>query len=108
MLILAVAWVAMGCRSPGADPVRTGDAANGITIDNASATTVKIYYESPDGGTEVLADLAPGSQIVIDQVFAGRDGICRTGRLVAHDLEGAEVDELYLVCRGGVWTVEAP
>ena len=110
---LAIALLAVllafggACTSPGADPVPTGDPANGITIDNATDVTVRIQYESPDGGSESLTELAPGKQIVIDEIFAGRDGLCRTGRLVAHDQAGAEIDELYLVCRGGTWTIEA-
>lgn len=107
MLVLVLALGGLACRSPGADPVRTGDPANGMTIDNATDTTVKIHYERPDGVTESLTELAPGKQIVIDELFAERDGICRTGRLVAHAEDGTEIDELYLVCRGGTWTIEA-
>ena len=107
LLALVLAFAGAACRSPGADPVHTGDPANGITIDNATDSTVRVLYESPDGGSESLTELAPGKQIVIDQIFAGRDGLCRTGRLVAHDQQGAEIDELYLVCRGGTWTIEA-
>ena len=107
LLAVLLAFAGVACSSPGADPVRTGDPANGITIDNATDVTVRIHYESPDGGSESLTELAPGKQIVIDQIFAGRDGLCRTGRLVAHDQAGAEIDELYLVCRGGTWTIEA-
>jgi hypothetical protein len=111
---LTIAWLALvltfvgACSSPGADPVPTGDPANSITIDNATDLTVRIQYESPDGGSESLTELAPGKQIVIDQIFVGRDGLCRTGRLVAHDQGGAEIDELYLVCRGRSWTVQLP
>lgn len=107
LLALVLAVGGLACRSRGADPVRTGDPANGVAIENATDTTVRVHYESPDGGTESLTELAPGKQIVIDQIFTGREGICRTGRLVAHDPDGAEVDELYLVCRGGTWTIEA-
>jgi hypothetical protein len=107
LLMLIVAVAAVGCRSPGAAPVSTGDPANGVTIDNATDQTVSIVYEHPDGTTESLTDLAPGGHVVIDQIFAGREGLCRTGRLVAKDSAGAEVDELYLVCRAGLWTVEA-
>ena len=38
----------------------SGDPANGVTIDNPTGMTVKIVYEAPDGGTEPLAELAPG------------------------------------------------
>jgi hypothetical protein len=105
-LALVLAFAGAACRLPGADPVHTGDPANGITIDNATDVKVHILYESPDGGSEPLTDLGPDQQIVIDQIFAGRDGLCRTGRLVAHDQGDAEIDELYLVCRGGTWTIE--
>ena len=107
LLMLIVAVAAVGCHSPGAAPVSTGDPVNGVTIDNATDQTVSIVYEHPDGTTESLTDLAPGGHVVIDQIFAGREGLCRTGRLVAKDSAGAEVDELYLVCRAGLWTVEA-
>lgn len=107
LLALVLSFAGVACGSPGADPVRTGDPANGITVDNATDVTVRILYESPDGGSESLTELASGQQIVIDQIFAGRDGLCRTGRLVANDQQGAELDELYLVCRGGTWTIEA-
>ena len=79
-----------------------------MTIDNPTGMTVKIVYEAPNGGTEPLAELAPGGHIVIDSIFAERDGLCRTGRLVALDANGAELDELYLVCRDRTWLIEAP
>lgn len=106
-LLAILAIVGFGCRSPGADPAPTGDPANGITIDNATDQIVSILYESPDNVTQALTELAPRGHIVIDQIFAERDGICRTGRLVAHDPNGIEIDELYLVCRGGTWEIEA-
>ena len=108
MLMLAMISVGAACRSPGAAPVASGDAANGVTIDNPTGMTVKIVYEAPNGGTEPLAELAPGGHIVIDSIFAERDGLCRTGRLVALDANGAELDELYLVCRDRTWLIEAP
>lgn len=107
VLMLALVWVGAGCRSPGAAPLVSGDAANGVTIDNATDITVKIVYEAPDGTTEPLAELVPGGHIVIDSIFAEREGLCRTGRLVALDTDGAEVDELYLVCRDRSWKIEA-
>ena len=105
--ILALISVGAACRSPGAAPVESGDAANGVSIENPTGLTLKIIYEAPDGGTEPLAELAPGGHVVIDSIFAEREGLCRTGRLVALDAEGAEVDELYLVCRDRTWTIEA-
>jgi hypothetical protein len=107
LLILALVSVGGACRSPGAAPLESGDAANGVTIDNATDQTLQVVYEAPDGGTEALAELAPGGHIVIDSIFAEREGLCRTGRLVALTLEGGEVDELYLVCRDRTWKIEA-
>jgi hypothetical protein len=108
LLMLALSSVGAACGSPGAAPVGSGDAANGVSIDNPTGLTVKIVYEAPDGATEPLADLAPGGHVVIDSIFAEREGLCRTGRLVALGADGAEVDELYLVCRDRTWTIEAP
>lgn len=106
---IVVAWVVIARPSPTVAPVPSGDPANGVTIDNAiDSATVTIVYERPDGGTEKLADLPPGRHAVIDSIFAGRDGLCRTGRLVALLADGAEIDELYLVCRGRSWTIVAP
>ena len=80
-----------------------------MTISNGiDSATVTIVYERPDGTTEKLVDLPPGQHAVVDSIFAEREGLCRTGRLVALTAEGAELDELYLVCRGRSWTVETP
>ena len=106
LLLLAVTSLAAACRSPGAAPVESGDAANGVTIDNPTGLTVKVVYEAPDGSTEPLAELAPGGHVVIDSIFAEREGLCRTGRLVALGADGAELDELYLVCRDRSWSIE--
>lgn len=107
VLMLAVLSVGAACRSSGAAPLESGDPANGVTIDNPTELTVQVVYEAPDGGTEPLAELAPGAHVVIDSIFAEREGLCRTGRLVALTGDGAEVDELYLVCRDRTWTIEA-
>jgi hypothetical protein len=112
-LFLAVALLvaqtaAAACGAPAAAPASSGDPANGITIDNATGVIVAIEYERPDGQTESLTELAPGAQTVVDSIFAEREGICRTGRLVAIGPDGAEIDELYLVCRGGTWMIEPP
>ena len=108
-LVLLLAMVSLGaaCRSPGAAPIESGDASNGVTIDNPTGLTVKIVYEAPDGTTEPLAELAPGGHVVIDSIFAEREGLCRTGRLVALGTDDAELDELYLVCRDRIWLIEA-
>lgn len=109
LVTLVVAWGVLGRLSPTLAPLPSGDPVNGVTITNAiDSATVTIVYESPDGGTEKLAELPPGQHAVIDSIFAEREGLCRTGRLVALTAEGAELDELYLVCRGRSWTVEAP
>jgi hypothetical protein len=107
LVVLGLAWAAAACTAPAAAPP-SGDPANGVTIDNASGSAVKITYELPDGATEPVIDLQPGQHAVVDAIFAGRDGLCRTGRFVASTADGAEIDELYLVCRGREWTVEAP
>jgi hypothetical protein len=109
LVTLIVAWAVLGRLSPPLAPLPSGDPANGVTITNGiDSATVTIVYESPDGGTEKLADLPPGQHAVIDSIFAEREGLCRTGRLVALTSAGAELDELYLVCRGRSWTVETP
>ncbi len=109
LVTLVVAWAVLGRLSPTVPPLPSGDPANGVTISNGiDSATVTIVYERPDGGIEKLVDLPPGQHAVLDSIFAEREGLCRTGRLVALTAEGAELDELYLVCRGRSWTVEAP
>jgi len=109
LVVLVLAWAVLGRLSPTMAPLPSGDPANGVTITNSiDSATVTIVYERPDGGIEKLVDLPPGQHAVIDSIFAEREGLCRTGRLVALTAEGAELDELYLVCRGRSWTVEAP
>ena len=109
LVTLVVVWAVLGRLSPTLMPLPSGDPANGVTISNGiDSATVTVVYESPDGGIEKLAELPPGQHAVIDSIFAEREGLCRTGRLVALTAEGAELDELYLVCRGRSWTVEAP
>ena len=109
VVVLVIAWAVLGRLSPAVAPLPSGDPANGVSISNGSdSATVTVVYERPDGGTEKLVDLLPGQHAVIDSIFAEREGLCRTGRLVALTAEGAELDELYLVCRGRSWTVEAP
>lgn len=108
-LFVVVAWAVLGRLGPPAVALQSGDPGNGVTITNAiDSVTVAIVYERPDGGTEKLADLGPGQHAVIDSIFAEREGLCRTGRLVALIADGAEIDELYLVCRGRSWTVRLP
>lgn len=106
VVVVVVAWAALGRIATPAAVMPSGDPANGVTITNGiDAATVTIVYERPDEGTEKLVDLGPNQHAVIDTIFAGRDGLCRTGRLVALAADGAELDELYLVCRGRSWTV---
>ncbi len=109
LVTLVVAWAVLGRLSPTLAPLPSGDPANGVTISNGiDSATVTIVYERPDGTTEKLVDLPPGQHAVVDSIFAEREGLCRTGRLVALAAEGAELDELYLVCRGRSWTVQTP
>jgi len=106
---LVVVWTVLGRLSPTLVPLPSGDPANGVTISNGiDSATVTIVYERPDGTTEKLVDLTSGQHAVLDSIFTERDGLCRTGRLVALTAEGAELDELYLVCRGRSWTVQTP
>ena len=109
LIVLGVAWAALGREGSPAAVMPSGDPANGVTISNGiDSTTVTIVYERPDGGMEKQVDLGPGQHAVIDTIFAEREGLCRTGRLVALAADGAELDELYLVCRGRSWTVTLP
>lgn len=109
LVTVVVAWAVIGRLSPAGAPLPSGDPANGVSISNGiDSATVTIVYERPDGGTEHLVDLPPGQHAVIDSIFAEREGLCRTGRLVALAEDGTELDELYLVCRGRSWTVELP
>lgn len=108
-LFVVLAWAVLGPLEPPAIALPSGDPANGVSVTNGiDSATVTIVYERPDGGTEKVTDLGPGQHAVIDSIFAERDGLCRTGRLVALTTQGAELDELYLVCRGRSWTVRLP
>jgi hypothetical protein len=108
VVLLVAASAACAGQGPGAaaPSVVAVAPADGITIDNATGSTVAVVYERPDGSTEPVFDLPDGSHLVFGDLFVGRDGLCRTGRLVAM-LAGQEVDELYLVCKGQAWTIEA-
>ena len=108
LVVVVVAWAGLGRLTSPAAVLPSGDPADGVTISNGIDSTVTIVYERPDGGTEKLVDLGPGQHAVIDTIFAEREGLCRTGRLVALATDGAELDELYLVCRGRSWTVTVP
>lgn len=105
---LLATLVACAGQGPGAAPPSfvAVAPADGITIDNATGSTVAIVYERPDGSTEPVFDVPDGTHLVFGDPFVGRDGLCRTGRLVAI-VAGQEVDELYLVCKGQSWTIEA-
>ncbi len=106
-VLLIATLAACAGQGPGAAPSVVAVApADGITIDNATGSTVAIVYERPDGSTEPVFDLPDGTHLVFGDPFVGRDGLCRTGRLVAM-VAGQEVDELYLVCKGQSWTIEA-
>jgi hypothetical protein len=108
VVVVAVAWVGLGGLTPSAAPLPSGDPTNGVTITNATDSgTFTIVYEAPDGTIERLVDLPPAQHAVIDSIFAEREGLCRTGRLVAL-FDGTEIDELYLVCRGRTWTIQKP
>ena len=105
LLIALVAALACCSGSP-AGASTSADPADGVTIDNATGSAVRIAYEQPDGATEPVIELGAGEHVVIDAIFAGKDGLCRTGRFVALATDGTEIDELYLVCKGRTWTVE--
>jgi hypothetical protein len=103
---LAVVVLVAACSAGAATPAASVDPVDGVTIDNAAGVTVALIYEAPDGSTEQIAELDAGRSIVIGAIFEGRDGLCRTGRLVARTADGTEVDELYLVCKDRTWTIE--
>lgn len=106
VLVIALAAALAACGgSPAGASTSAADPADGVTIDNASGSAVKIAYEQPDGATEPVIELGAGEHVVIDAIFAGKDGLCRTGRFVALATDGTEIDELYLVCKGRTWTV---
>lgn len=104
LLYVGLALVVITC-APSEVPGATGP-ADAVTIENATGGPVTILYESPGGATERLAQLAAGERVVDDTLFEGREGLCRTGRLVALTQDSTEIDELYNVCLGRVWTVE--
>jgi hypothetical protein len=106
VLLIALATALAACSGSPAGASTAADPADGVTIDNATGTAVRIAYEQPDGATEPVVELQAGEQVVIDAIFAGKDGLCRTGRFVALATDGTEIDELYLVCKGRSWTVE--
>ena len=103
-LALALVLAACAGSAPPVPSLAPVDPANGVTIDNGTGASVAIVYERPDGTTEELLQLPDGARIVTGDLFAGRDGLCRTGRLVAR-VDDADVDELYLVCKGQVWEI---
>jgi hypothetical protein len=105
-LVLGAALVLAACDAGAASPAASVDPVDGVTIENAAGLTVAVVYEAPDGATEQITELDAGESIVIGAIFDGRDGLCRTGRLFARTADGAEVDELYLVCRDRTWTIE--
>ena len=103
---LVVVVLVAACGAGAATPAPSVDPVDGVTIDNAAGMTVALIYEAPDGTTEQIAELDAGQSIVIGAIFEGRDGLCRTGRLFARTADGAEIDELYLVCKDRMWTIE--
>lgn len=99
--------IAMGCAEPPVASSSGGERPDAVTVDNATGGTVTVVYEAPDLQTQELIDLGPGESAVLEGLFAGRKGLCRTGRLVAFATGGNEIDELFNVCKGRIWTVEA-
>lgn len=105
LAILAVVAVAAGACGDAAASFAPEEA---VVIENPTDEQYAIEYERPDGATERLLEVQPGQQLVVGQIFEGREGLCRTGRLVARDDAGAEFDELYLVCKGQRWVIGEP
>ena len=105
--VMALVLVACGSQAASVPPAASVDPADGVAIHNTTDRPLSIVYERPDETTEPLVDLAAGQAIVVGQLFADRDGLCRTGRLVALE-DGTEVASLYLVCKGQDWVIEAP
>ena len=87
-----LAWAALGCGVAGRPRCRRADPANGVTISQR--------HRLRHGDHRVRATRRrhgdahgrwlPGQHAVVDSIFAERDGLCRTGRLVALTAEGAE------------------
>ena len=105
-LLVALTAFLLGCAAPAATPNIPRD-RDAVTIQNETDAPVTIAYQAPDGGRETVADLGPGERIVVPELFAGREGLCRAGRLVALAGDGAQVDQMYTVCQGAIWAVGA-
>ncbi len=103
-LILVILGAVAACSGPAA-AMPSVDPADGVTIENNLEQRVAIVYEKPGGETEPVVALDPAASVVVD-LFSERDAPCRTGRLVAQRDDGAEVDDLYVVCKGKTWVVE--
>lgn len=103
MLLVAAS---VGCSGPsGGAPLPSVAADDGVTVENATDGRVEIVYEHPNDDIDAVTVLDPGAVVVVGTVFEGRDGLCVNGRLIARDPDGAEIDELYLVCKGRTWAV---
>jgi hypothetical protein len=105
LLAIAVALVS-ACSGPGAPALPSVAPAHGVTVENPTGERVDLVYEHPNDDIDEITVLDAGATVVVGTVFEGRDALCVNGRLIARDASGAEVDELYFVCRGKTWTIE--
>lgn len=95
--------VLAGCA--GAAALASVAPEDGVVIENPSDDPVRVVYEHVSDEIDELATLEPGASVVVGAMFEGVEAPCVTGRLIALDGSGAEVDELYFVCRGKTWVI---
>ena len=105
--LLAVAIASVAACSGTATPALPSVApADGVTVENATSERIDVVYEHPNDDIDEITVMDGGATVVVGTVFEGRDAPCVNGRLIARAGDGAEVDELYFVCKGKTWTIE--
>jgi hypothetical protein len=107
LTFLGATAIAIACAEPHVPSSYSSERPDAVTVDNATGASVTVVYEAPDLRIEKVIDLGPGESAVLEDLFTGREGLCRTGRLVALAAGSNEIDELFNVCKGRIWTVEA-
>ena len=94
--VTILALVVLACSDAGAD---------GFTIENGTAITVSIVYETPTGETEAVQAIAPGKRTFLIG-FPGAS--CGQMTLIARDLRGLEIARRTgPVCLDESWVVNA-